>query len=109
MCFIEKWREFYLAKKESWQISKFGTDKIPGEYIFPNLKNTNWCFLNHILATFKTEQGEFNFDLDPRVRMSPASHGLMSPAHSKWTLQPSHFYKFSEINMVLDGLIYSQI
>jgi hypothetical protein len=58
-------------------------------------------------ATFKTEQGEFNFDLDPRVRMSPASHGLMSPAHSKWTLQPSHFYKFSEINMVLDGLTHN--
>jgi hypothetical protein len=40
-CVLLKNEEFYLAKKESWQISKFGTDKIPGEYIFPNLKNTN--------------------------------------------------------------------
>jgi len=33
ICFIEKLRVFNLSKKESWQISKFGTDKIPGECI----------------------------------------------------------------------------
>lgn len=50
-------------------------------------------------ATFKKEQGKFNFDLDlrerdfnrQRARMSPASTGLMSPAHPKWTLQPAEF------------------